>query len=378
MFMTLRFLIPEFLMLSGRILAALTLAVLAMPLCAQGPVAAVLPEVGVVTLRERELIITERLPGRTSAFRLAEVRPQVNGIIIQRLFEEGAIVTQGQALYHIDPALYEVAVASAEAALQTAEANAESVRLREARYARLIESNALSQQEYDDARAALAQAEAAVLTAQAALRGARINLDYTRVYAPISGQISESLVTEGALVTANQAQTLAVITQLDPIFVDLVQSSTAHLALRPRLLQMSTTPVTLELDAVGLYGHEGVLQFSSVFVSESTGSVQLRVLFPNPEQQLLPGLFANLQLGSEPALLIPQQSAQRDSSGAVSVWRLDADNALERVPIMVGRAISDQWQVLSGLAAGDRVVFDSFHRIAPGVRVQPTPVDSTP
>jgi membrane fusion protein (multidrug efflux system) len=381
MLMSLRVHLPGFSMLSGRILAVLLLAVSAMPLSAQDPAAtAALPEVGVVTLRERDLVLAERLPGRTSAFRLAEVRPQVTGILTQRLFAEGAMVEQGQALYQIDPALYDVAVASAEAALQTAVANAETVRLREARYARLIASNALSQQEYDDTRAALAQAEAAVLTAQAALRGARINLDYTRVYAPISGQISESLMTEGALVTANQAQALAVITQLDPIFVDLVQSSTAHLALRPRLMQMSTTPVTLELDESGLYEHEGALQFSSVFVSESTGSVQLRVLFPNPEQQLLPGLFvhANLQLGSEPALLVPQQSTQRDSNGGVSVWRLDANNALERVSITVGRAIGDQWQVLSGLAAGDRVVFDSFHRLAPGASVLPSPVNQAP
>ncbi|MES3008948.1 MAG: efflux RND transporter periplasmic adaptor subunit [Pseudomonadota bacterium] len=331
------------------------------------------PTVTVVTVTERDIAVTERLPGRTTAYRLAEVRPQVNGIITRRLFEEGALVEQGEALYQIDSALYEAAVATAEAALQTAEANAIAVRLREERYGRLLASRAVSQQEVDDTRAALAQAEAAILSAEAALRSARINLDYTRVYAPISGQISQSLVTEGALVSAGQTEALAVITQLDPIFVDVMQSSAEHMALRPTLAQAGSVPVTLELATGTPYQQSGELQFSSVFVSESTGSVQLRALFPNPEQQLLPGLFvhASLQLGSQRAVLVPQQAAIRDGSGGLTVWRVQADNTVTPVPIVVDRALGDQWLVREGVSAGDILVLEGFQKIAPGLQVQP-------
>lgn len=331
------------------------------------------PNVTVTTIREQDIAVSERLPGRTSAFRFAEVRPQVTGIIVKRLFEEGAIVEQGTPLYQIDPALYEAAVASAEAALQTATANAMAARLREERYGRLTNSGALSQQEHDDARASLAQAEAAIQTAEAELRRARINLEYTNVYAPISGQISQSIVTEGALVTANQEQALAVITQLDPIFVDVMQSSADHMRMREALAKAERTPVTLDLGNGRLYTEEGELEFSSVVVSESTGSVQLRALFPNPDRILLPGLFvhANLQLGSQRTLTVPQRAAMRGPDGGLMVWKVGDDNTVNPLPITAERAVGDQWILQQGLSAGDRIVLQGFQKIAPGMQVNP-------
>lgn len=331
------------------------------------------PNVTVTTIREQDVAVSERLPGRTTAYRFAEVRPQVTGIIVRRLFEEGAIVEQGTPLYQIDPALYEAAVASAEAALQTATANAMAARLREERYGRLTNSGALSQQEHDDATASLAQAEAAIQTAEAELRRARINLEYTNVYAPISGQISQSIVTEGALVTANQEQALAVITQLDPIFVDVMQSSADHMRMREQLAQAERTPVTLELGSGRQYGQEGQLEFSSVVVSESTGSVQLRALFPNPDRILLPGLFvhANLQLGNKRTITVPQRAAMRSPEGGLMVWKVGADNTVNPVPITAERAVGDQWILQQGLNVGDRIVLQGFQKIAPGMQVNP-------
>lgn len=339
------------------------------------------PDVGVMTVERTPLPTTSGLlPGRTRAHRLAEIRPQVSGIVTQRLFEEGQIVEQGQALYQIDPAMYEVAVSQAEAALMTARANADIAVVREDRIARLRDSDAVSQQDYDDVQLARAQAEAAVLSAQAALRSAEINLAYTRVYAPISGQISQSLVTEGALVTANQAQALAVVTQLDPIYVDVMQSSEEHFQIRAQLAAQQAAsggvPVSLRV-ADGIdYPHQGTLQFSSVFVSESTGSVQLRALFANPDQQLLPGMFvhADLQMGEEQVLLIPQQAAQRSNDGSVSVWRLSVDNTVSEVPVSVQRAVGNQWLLSDGLNPGDRIVVDGFQRLAPGIEVNPIAV----
>lgn len=335
------------------------------------------PEVSFIRVEETDIRMTERLPGRTSAFRLAEVRPQVNGIIISRLFEEGAQVEEGQALYQIDAAVYEAAVASAEAALLTARANARAVDLREDRYSQLVDSEAISQQDYDDVEAAKAQAAAAVLAAEAALRTARINLDYTRVYAPISGQISQSLMTEGALVSANQSQPLAVITQIDPIYVDLMQSSTEHMKMRAALASAGKIPVTLDSGETGLLPQkmEGSLQFSSVYVNPTTGAVQLRTMFSNPDRLLLPGMFvhASLQLGSQRAMLIPQQSTQRDANGELTVWRLAADDTVNPVPVSVQREMGDQWLLASGLNPGDRIIVQGFQKIAPGMQVVPLP-----
>lgn len=350
---------------------------------AAGPGAAPAPAVGVLTVERAPLARSSgQLPGRTRAFRLAEIRPQVSGIVMERLFEEGQIVERGQALYQIDPAMYEVSVSQAEAALMTARADAEVAAVREGRIASLRDSDAVSQQDYDDIKLALSQAEAAVLSAQAALRSAQISLDYTRVYAPITGQISQSLVTEGALVTANQAQALAVVTQLDPIYVDVMQSSDEHFRMRTGLAarqdESGDIPVALTLSDGSVYAHQGELQFSSVYVSESTGSVQLRALFDNPDQHLLPGMFvhADLQLGQEQALLVPQQAAQRSNDGSMTVWRLASDNTVSQVPVTVERAVGNQWLLRDGLDPGDRIVVDGFQRLEPGIEVNPVAVQS--
>lgn len=343
--------------------------------------AAPAPAVGVLTLERMPVASSSgQLPGRTRAFRFAEIRPQVSGIVVERLFEEGQIVEQGQALYQIDPAMYEVAASQAEAALMTARADAEVAAVREGRIASLRDSDAASQQDYDNIKLALSQAEAAVLSAEAALRSAQISLDYTRVYAPITGQISQSLVTEGALVTANQTQALAVVTQLDPIYVDVMQSSDEHFRMRTGLAAHQNgsgdIPVALTLSDGSVYEHQGELKFSSVYVSESTGSVQLRALFDNPDQHLLPGMFvhADLQLGQEQALLVPQQAAQRSNDGSMTVWRLATDNTVSQVPVTVERAVGNQWLLRDGLSPGDRIVVDGFQRLAPGIEVNPVVV----
>lgn len=340
---------------------------------AQAPMAMSPPEVTVMAVETTSVERLEQLPGRTAAHRLAQVRPQVNGILLSRLFEEGQFVEQGQALYQIDDSLYRIALDQAQAQLLSVKANVALAQLRAKRMAQLVASRAVSEQESDEASAALAQAEAAVSLAQAGVRSARINLDYTRVLAPISGQISQSLVTEGALVTAGQANPLAIITQLDPIFVDVMQNSQEHLQMRRELSAEGALPARLQLPDGSEYAHLGELQFSSVFVSESTGAVQLRILFPNPNHELLPGLFvhASLQMGSNQMILIPQQAAQRDNQGALSVWRLTPDNKVMPVPITVSGEVNKHWQLQSGLQAGDRIVIEGFQKLAPGVQVNP-------
>lgn len=329
------------------------------------------PSVTLFEVESAQFDTVERLPGRTQAFRLAEIRPQVSGLLLQRLFEEGDVVEQGQPLYQIDAARYELALQQAQANLMTAQANAELAELNLSRVTRLRQSDAVSEYDLDQVRNALAQANAALLSATAAQRDAELNMEYTRVYAPISGQISQSLITEGALVTANQAQPLAVITQLDPVYVDVMQTSSDHMRLRASLSAAGSLPVTLELADGSQYGHEGQLQFSSVFVSESTGAVQLRMLFPNPEHTLLPGLFvhARLPVSRQQGILIPQQAAIRDNNGNLSVWKLQADNTVQPVSIEVASEQGNQWQVTRGLQSGDRIVLEGFQRLAPGVAV---------
>lgn len=329
------------------------------------------PMVSVISVEEAEFKAVERLPGRTQAYRLAEIRPQVSGLLLERLFEEGELVEQGQALYQIDSARYELDLQRADANLMTAQANVELAELNLGRVTNLRRSDAVSEYDVDQVRNALAQANAAVLTANAAKRDAELNMEYTRVYAPISGQISQSLITEGALVTANQAQPLAVITQLDPIYVDVMQTSTDHMRLRPTLSEAGSLPVTLELGDGSSYQQQGQLQFSSVFVSESTGSVQLRMLFPNADHTLLPGLFVHthLPVSTQRGILIPQQAAIRDNSGQLSVWKLQSDNTVQPVAIEVAREQGNQWLVTSGLQDGDRIVLEGFQRLAPGIAV---------
>lgn len=329
------------------------------------------PTVTLFTVTASEIDSSARLPGRTRAYRLAEIRPQVSGILQERLFEEGDVVTQGQALYRIDDARYQLDLQRAQASLKTAEANAELAALNVQRATRLRASDAVSEYELDQVRNAQEQADAAVMTAQAAVRDAELNLEYTRVNAPISGQISQSFLTEGALVTANQSQALALITQLDPIYVDVMQTSSDHLALRSQLMDAGSVPVALELPDGNHYNQSGELQFSSVLVNENTGSVQLRLLFPNPDSNLLPGLFVHalLPTGSERGFLIPQQAAVRDNNGILNVWKLQSDNSVQPVPVTVAREQGNQWLVTDGLQNGDRIVTEGFQRLAPGVVV---------
>lgn len=340
-------------------------------------------EVTTVTVRPQEIEIQEEFPGRTSAFKMAEIRPQVSGIITERLFTEGSTVSKGDQLYQIDPAPYQAAYKKAEADLQSAKANVTSVESREKRYAELVEIDAVSHQEYDDIRASLDQARAAVAVAEAAVAVAKVDLDYTRVYAPISGQIGKSNVTEGALVTANQPETLTRITRLDPIYVDLTVPSGQLMRIRAALNAQEETPVRLHIEAADTtYPFDGVLQFSDVTVDETTGSVQLRTLFPNPDTILLPGMFvrAEIGLGRQEALLVPQQAAIRDADGNLSVWIVQADNTVSPVTITVEDQIDNQWIVSEGVTEGDILVTEGFQKIQPGstVALSDAPSDEVP
>jgi membrane fusion protein, multidrug efflux system len=343
------------------------------------------PEVGVVAVKAQPVTLASELPGRTAAYRIAQVRPQVSGILEQRLYTEGQEVTAGAPLYRIDPRPYEAAVAQARAALARAQAAHEVARLRAERYAPLAASGAVPKQDNDDVQAGLRQAQAEVAAARAALEAAQINLDYTRIGAPIAGVTSESFVTEGALVTAGQAQHLAVVTQLDPIYVDIPRTTAELARLRRNLaagglerLDPEAARVTLLLDDGSEYPHPGQLQVSGVTVDPGTDSVNLRAVFPNPERQLLPGMYvhARLEEGVDPAALaVPQQAVSRDAEGRASVLVVKGDDTLERRPITTGRALGATWLVEGGLAPGDRVVVRGPLRLQPGMPVKPVPAD---
>lgn len=347
---------------------SLTLALMAGTLlagCKEGPASAsgAMPPsaVDVVTLNQTPLTLTTELSGRTSAHRIAEVRPQVNGIILKRYFVEGSDVKAGQVLYQIDPATYEAAVASAEASLAKAEATEQSARLKAKRYAELVKVKAISTQDYDDAQASWKQAVAEIAAAKAALKSARIDLGYTKVRATISGRIGKSSVTEGALVTAQQAASLTTIQQLDPIYVDVTQSTTDLLQLRQLYAsgQLEHTQdgavVHFVLENGAAYPHSGKLEFSDVTVDETTGMVTVRALAPNPDRLLLPGMFvrAILTQGEQPnGLLVPQAAVSRTAKGGASVLLVNADNKVEQREIEVGRAFHGNWVVESGLKGG--------------------------
>ena len=361
------------------------------------PASAGPPEVAAVTLRTERAVLTTELPGRTSAFLVAEIRPQVNGLILSRLFREGANVKAGELLYQIDPAPYQAAydqakaaLAATEADLATAQANLPAIRLREERLKGLAAIHAVGQQDYDDASAALRQAEAAVEArkaavevARAALESARINLSYTPVRAPISGRIGISNVTVGAMATAYQPTPLAVVQKLDPIYVDVVQASAELLRLRRRLengnLKQRGTiqnQVKLILEDGTAYPLEGTLQFRDVTVDPTTGSVTLRLIFPNPNQVLLPGMFvrAVVQEGvSEQALLVPQQGVTRDVKGTPIAWVVGKDEKVEQGILELDRAIGDKWLVTGGLAPGDGLIVEGLQRVRPGVQVRAVP-----
>ncbi len=354
----------------------------------QAPPKAGPPEVGVVSVQPQRVAITTELSGRTSAYMVAEVRPQVGGIIQKRVFTEGSDVKAGQVLYQIDPASYQAAFASAKAAEARSEANLIPARLKEERYRDLVKIKAVSQQDFDDAHAALKQAEADVAATKAAVETARINLAYTKVTAPISGRIGRSTITDGALVTASQPVALATIQQLGSMYVDVTQSSAELLKLKQNLASglmknsgAAQARVKLLLEDGSAYPLPGVLKFSEVTVDSSTGSVTLRAVFPNPKQALLPGMFvrAILEEGvSEQAILVPQRGVTRNPKGEAMVMVVGAEEKAEPRLIKVVRTIGDSWLVSDGLNAGDRVILEGLQKARPGTPVKAVPFGSAP
>lgn len=342
------------------------------------------PEVEVVQLQSEPLQLANELPGRTVDYRQAEIRPQVSGILQQRLFEEGQQVQQGQLLYQIDPASYQASLNSAKASLARAKAVSHNARLKADRFKGLLNSKSVSQQEYDDAEASLMQAEAEVAIARAEVQSAAINLEYTEIRAPISGQIGRSAVTEGALLTANQQQGLATIRQLDPIYVDLTQSASELRKLRHQLENgdldnTSQADVSLRLEDGTKYQHKGKLKFSEVNVDPSTAMVTLRAVFPNAEGDLLPGMFvrAEVELGTDPdAILVPQQAVTYTPKGQASVMLVDKDNKVVSKVVELGQARNQRWLVKSGLQAGDRVIVRGLQMVQPGAQVKVVPAQS--
>ncbi len=344
-------------------------------------------EVGVVTLAPTSVTLTKELPGRTSAFRVAEVRARVNGIVLKRLFTEGSDVKEGQQLFAIDPAPYRAALDSAKAALARAEANAANARLQAERYTDLVRDNAISKQEYENAIAALKASDADAAAGRAAVQTARINLGYTTVTSPVRGRIGRSAVTEGAYVQQAQATLLATVQQLDPVYVDLTQSSVDALRLRRDLAEgklesagQGQAKVKLVLEDGREYGLAGALQFTDVTVDPGTGSIALRALFPNPRGELLPGMFvrARLDQGVNPeALLVPQQGVTRDQKGLPTALVVNAGKKVERRQLVTERAIGDAWLVTSGVKAGDQVIVEGLQKVRPGVEVTPVPAAGT-
>ncbi len=334
------------------------------------------PEVTVVTVQPQRVVLTTELAGRTSAYQVAEVRPQVGGILKERLFREGSVVKAGAPLYRIDPASYEAEVERAQAALAKAEANVASTRLRAERYEELVTIDAVSKQARDDAAVALKQAVADVAAARAALQTARINLGYTTVSAPIGGQIGRSTLTPGALVTANQATALATIQQLDPIYVDVTQSSSELMRMRRDLASgvlrsagADQARVRLHLEDGSPYGVEGRLQFSEVSVDPTSGSVTLRAVFPNPKQLLLPGMYVRAVLEEgvrDGAILVPQQAVTRDPRGNATALVVAADGTVQPRMLRTERTVGSAWLVTEGLTAGDRVIVEGLQKVRPG------------
>lgn len=342
-------------------------------------------EVGVIKVEAKPQVIQVELPGRSKAFLEAEVRPQVNGIITKRSFVEGSNVKQGQSLYQIDSAVYKAALVTANADLARANASLAAAKAKAARYQQLVKTNAISKQDFDEAEAAYKQALASVTVAEAAINTAKINLEYTEVLAPISGRIGKSSVTAGALVTANQSQTLATIQQLDPINVDIVQSSAQLLRLKAKLTQgkllaTDNADVQLVLEDGTVYGHSGKLQFAEVSVDENTGSVILRAEFPNPEGVVLPGMYvrAMLNTGTDPqAILVPQRAITRNAKGEAVAMVVNAQGQVEAKIVTTAEVINHQWRVTSGLVVGDQLIVEGLQKIRPGAAVTPKVISAT-
>ncbi|CAH6661874.1 efflux RND transporter periplasmic adaptor subunit [Pseudocitrobacter vendiensis] len=345
------------------------------------------PQVTVHIVKTAPLAVTTELPGRTSAFRIAQVRPQVSGIILQRHFTEGSDVEAGQSLYQIDPATYQADYDSAKAELGKSEAAAQIAHLTVKRYVPLVGTKYISQQEYDQAIADARQADAVVVAAKASVESARINLAYTKVTSPISGRIGKSNVTEGALVTNGQSTELATVQQLDPIYVDVTQSSSDFMRLKQSVeqgnLQKENTASNVELlmENGQPYPLKGTLQFSDVTVDESTDSITLRAVFPNPQHTLLPGMFvrARIDEGVQPdAMLVPQQGVTRTPRGDATVMVVNNDSTVETRNVTATQAIGDQWLISDGLKTGDKVIVSGLQKVHPGAKVTAVSDESTP
>ncbi len=347
----------------------------------QGP-----PEVGVVTLQAAPVTLTTELPGRTSPFEISEVRPQVSGIVKARPFQEGGLVKAGQLLYRIDPAPYLDAYDQAKAQLANAVANVATTKNKAERYADLVKINAVSRQDYDDAQAAYKQATASVQEQQAALRAARINLDYTRVTAPIGGRIGVSAVTVGALVTPGQTTALSTVQRLDPIYVDVTQSAADELRLRREIDSgllhaggAAGLAVRLKLGDGSAYPREGRLQFTDITVDQASGAVTLRALFPNPRGLLLPGLYVRaviIEGVQASGLLAPQQGVARDEKGQPTALIVDAAGKAQLRQVVVSRQVGNAWLVTSGLAPGDRLITEGLLNAKAGEAVRAVPAGS--
>ncbi len=340
---------------------------------------ATMPEVGIVTLKTAPLQITTELPGRTTAYRVAEVRPQVSGIILKRNFVEGSEIKAGESLYQIDPATYQASYDSAKGDLAKAQAAANVAKVTVNRYSKLLGTNYVSRQDYDNALADSQQANAAVLAAKAAVETARINLAYTKVTSPISGRIGASTVTEGALVQSGQTTAMATVQQLDPIYVDVTQSSNDFLRLKQELAAGTLkqvdgkAKVALVTNDGIKYSQTGSLEFSDVSVDQTTGSITLRAIFPNPDKILLPGMFVRATLDegtNENALLVPQQGITRTPRGDASAMVVGAGDKVEIRKLTTSQAIGDKWLVTDGLKAGDRVIVTGLQKVKPGVQVK--------
>ena len=343
--------------------------------------------VGVVTLNSQAITLKKELPGRVSAFQIAEIRPQVSGIVQSRLFEEGTQVEKDQALYQINPDIFEAELAASKAAVARAEASIASSKSKASRYKELLAIKAVSQQDFDEADAAFKQASAELLTAKAQLQSAQINLDYSHVSSPISGQISKSSVTVGALVSAGQTSALATVTQLDPIYVDLTQSSNELTKLKRALASgalgvdsTTQTDVELIMEDGSAYPHKGTLQFSEVTVDPSTGSVTLRAKFPNPEKLLLPGMYVRAEVVEgvkSDAILAPQRGVSRNTKGEPTAMVVSKNNTVESRVLKVQRTLGANWLVSEGLADGDQLIVEGLQKIRPGAPVTATAVQSS-
>jgi membrane fusion protein (multidrug efflux system) len=362
-----------------------TVSALALAACGEAPQPPVtggggVPQVSVVTVQPQRLALTTELPGRVAPAQIAEVRPQITGLVLQRRFKEGSDVKAGDLLYQIDPATYRANMDSAQATLDKAEANLVAVRLKAGRFKELAVIKAVSQQDADDAAASLQQAQADVSSAKAALQTQRISLDYTRITSPISGRIGRSSVTQGALVTANQSSAMATVQQMNPIYVDVTQSTSTLLAIKRSMdagtLKSGTAKVRLVLEDGSVYAQPGKLQFSDVTVDQNTGAVTLRAEFPNPRADLLPGMYARAVLEEgvlEQALLIPQLAVARDTTGKPYAFVVDSNGKLQQRTLTTDRAVGDQWLVSEGLKPGNVVAVEGQQKAHAGQAVQTHP-----